>query len=153
MLQALVHCAIQIGYKRDDHVRAILAPKIREHLHLLRVIEANDALHQRQKIIGARRPTPSQHAVIQVLQPDSGNFAEHIERIQQLLKIDETDLPGAVLLLADGFECGCRASMTAACIEEHEIKLVRSQSPLSHVRLSGGKHASKRRPCDRLSTG
>ena len=68
-----------------------------------------------------RHPTFGEHQVVDVFEPDTSHFLEDIERLHHLLKVDEPNLPGALLLLDHGFERGGGAAVSASGVKEHEV--------------------------------
>ena len=63
-----------------------------------------------------------------ILHPDAGEFANDVERSQNVLQIDQPHLPRAVLFLDNGIESVGGAPVAAAGIKENEIDLLHQAS-------------------------
>ena len=85
------------------------------------MVESNDGVHKRQELGRAQRPAVFEEGVVDVLHAQAGDFAEDIEFVEHVLEIDQTNVPGTILLTGDRFEGrGCSA-MAASRIKENEI--------------------------------
>ena len=78
-------------------------------------------MHQRKKLRGSKRPAVFKDTIVDVLQAQSGKFAEDVEIVEHILQIHQANVPGAVLLPDDGLKRGRRGAMAASRIEENEI--------------------------------
>ena len=85
------------------------------------MVQSDDAVQKLEALGRAQGPAFGEHQVVDVLQIDSGDFPKDVERMQQLLKVDERDFPGAVLPFDDGFERGGRGAMASARVEIEEL--------------------------------
>ena len=112
-----------------------------ERAALSGMIQANDAVHHRHEILRAQRPAALEQRVVHILHADACVLAEDVERLENLLEIDEFDLPVAPLVFDDGFERSGGASMAAAGIERRRTGCASwtgvQRSAVSDVRTAG----------------
>jgi len=59
-------------------------------------------LKNSQELRAAERPAVLQQDVVLLLDADAGEFAQNVQPVRQVLKLDEFDLPVALLLGNDG---------------------------------------------------
>ena len=86
------------------------------------MIQADQPVHQHRHLRRSQRPAFLQHDVVDILHPDAGVFAENIQRIQDLLQVNQPDFPGPPLLLDHGFQRVRGGSVPASGIKEHKVK-------------------------------
>ena len=123
-LQAFTQRAVEIGDQRHHHVRPAFPPELFEHPHLRPVKHADQQVHAGRELPGPERPALLQHEVVNVLEPQAGDFAEDVERIQQLLQIHHADLEGALLPLHHLAQGVGRRAMSAAGVEKDEVEFL-----------------------------
>ena len=126
--QALKQSAIEVGDQRNNQIRLRLLPILFQHLDHLAVIDPQQQVHRGQHLGRAQRPALFQQFVVDILHPDAREFANDVERGQNVLQIDQPDLPGAVLILDNGIESVGGAPVAAAGIKENEIDLLHQAS-------------------------
>ena len=78
-------------------------------------------MHAAGELRGSQGPALLQHEVVDILEPQPGDFAEHVERIEPLLQVYHADLAGAPLPLHHLPQRVGRGAVAAAGIEEDEI--------------------------------
>src|SRR5271166_403143 len=92
------------------------------------MIDTQRSVHRGQHLGGSDGPAFFQQFVIDILHPDAGEFANDVERSENVLQVDQPDLPGAVLFLDNGIESVGGAPVAAAGIKENEIDLLHQAS-------------------------
>ena|SRR5690242_19816792 len=88
------------------------------------MIDADDEVHRGGELRRSQRPAFFQEQVVDVLQAESGVLAEDIERVEHFLKVDQTDVPRALLLLDDRLQRIGGGAMAAAGVEKDEVNLL-----------------------------
>ncbi len=68
------------------------------------MVDADDALHHWQKVRGSERPPFCEQQIIDVLEANSRDLTEDIQRIEDLLKVYQPYIPGAPFCSDDGLE-------------------------------------------------
>src|SRR5690348_15560773 len=87
------------------------------------MVLAYDPLHHRKPVTRAQGPTPGQHLVVQVFQPNTCDPSENVERVQHLLQVDQAHVPFVTFGRDYRFESGCGTSMSTPGIKVNEIDL------------------------------
>ncbi len=88
------------------------------------MVEPNQPVHRDGQLGRSQRPAFLQQEIVDVLHVDAGVFAENIERLEDVLQVDQPDFPRPLLLLDNSLErVGCRA-MAASRVEIYEIELL-----------------------------
>src|SRR5256885_1455809 len=82
---------------RENQIRRMLRPVGTQSFHNRAMVPADGPLQNDQKLRSEARPPPPQDLVVDVLNTESGSPANQVQRIKQLLDIEETDLPGIFL--------------------------------------------------------
>ena len=82
------------------------------------VIHAHDQLQDAHELRAAERPAIAKHLVVHVLNSNSGELPENIQRIENFLKVDERDFERQALALDLNLQCGGCVAMPAAGIKE-----------------------------------
>lgn len=133
---------VEIGHERNGHIRAGLHPMLLEEPHDRPMVHANHRVHESQTLRRAQSPALRQHFVINVLQAEVRDFAEHIQGIEEFLEIRQTDFPRPALLFDDGFERRRRGAVSSSGIEEHKFNSFHNcfipVSSLCHARAVKG---------------
>ena len=120
-VQALAESEIEMRNEGHDHFGRSLAPVFGEHLDRRAMIGGDSELQDSQQLRAAKSPARGEHLVVEVLDANAREFSENIESIEQLLQIQELNVPGKILGLNGHLErCG-RAAMSAAGVEEDEL--------------------------------
>ena len=114
--------AVEIRDQRDDQIRPRGLPVLLQHLLEIGRVEADAALECAQHRFRTEGPAAFEDSVIEILRRCTGDAAEHIHRIQQLLKIDELDTPAGILVGNHLLERDGRGAMAAAGVEEEEFE-------------------------------
>lgn len=86
------------------------------------MVQPYNGMHRRNQVLRTQSPALRENQVIDVLQADTKELPEYIERIQHFLQIDEPDIPATVLRINDRFQRIGGASMSSTGIEEQEIE-------------------------------
>src|SRR5579864_850305 len=108
----------------------MLFPVFCQHLYGRPMIHPHDTLQHREKLRCEARPTLAQNQVVTILNAKAGDFLEEIELIEQLLKIEELDLPRPLLRFQHAFKRFGGAAMTATRVEEDDCEFaVHKPSP------------------------
>jgi hypothetical protein len=69
----------------------------------------------------AEGPTVSQKQIVTVLYPKPGQLAKDVNLVEEVLEINQANLPGPLLLFNNGFQsCGCGA-VTSTRVEKKEV--------------------------------
>ncbi len=119
--KAVEEDAVEVGDDGDDEVGPGGSPVVLENADGRVVVQADNPVNDFEYLCSAEGPAFGEHAVVEILQPYSGDFTENIERIEQFLKVDQAHLPGTILIAANGAErirCG---AMPAPSIKIDEI--------------------------------
>src|SRR6267378_8017527 len=82
---------------------------------------ADRCLQNAKEAGAAERPAILQQNVVLLLDADSGELAQHIEPVRQVLKLDELDLPVALLLRHDGLQGHGSIAMPSAAVVENDM--------------------------------
>src|SRR6266403_1066617 len=82
---------------------------------------ADRCLQNAKEAGAAERPAILQQSVVLLLNADSGELAQHIEAVRQVLKLDELDLPVALLVGDDGLQGYGSIAMSSAAVVENEM--------------------------------
>ena len=85
------------------------------------MVQSDDDMKELEALRRAQGPAFGEHQIVDVLQVDASDFPEDVEWMQQLLKIDERDFPGAILPFDDGFERRGGGAMASAGVEIQEL--------------------------------
>ena len=85
------------------------------------MVQSDDAVQKLEALGRAQGPAFGEHQVVDVLKIDARDFPEDVERLQQLLEVDQGDFPGAILPFDDRFERGGRGAMAPAGVEIEEL--------------------------------
>src|ERR1700687_1976843 len=83
--------------------------------------QTDACLQNTQEISAAKRPAILQQNVVLLLDTDSGELAQHIERVRQILKLNELDLPVSLLLGDDGLQGHGGIAMPPAAVVENDM--------------------------------
>jgi len=143
-LQALAQRAVEIGDQRHHHVRPAFPPELFEHPHLRPVKHADHQVHAGRELSRPERPALLQHEVVNVFEPQAGDLAEDVERIEQLLQIHHADLEGALLPLHHLLQGVGRRAMSAAGVEEDEVELLHQSDCATRHKCRGKNHIDSR---------
>ena len=81
--------AIEVRHERNHHVRRVLLPELFEDPHRGPVVRPHDKLQDAHELRAAQRPAVAQHLVVHVLNANSGQLAEDIQRVEDFLKVYE----------------------------------------------------------------
>src|SRR5882672_4647584 len=85
-------------------------------------MERADRCLQHAKEAGAaERPAILQQNVVLLLDADSGELAQQVEPVRQVLKLDELDLPVALLFGNDGLQGHGGIAMSATAVVENDV--------------------------------
>lgn len=120
---AFAERAVEVRDDGNDEAGIAIGPKFREQPHLFRVVEADQDVHCRGELRRAESPALFERRIVNVLQPQAGNFAEDIQRVEEFLQVHHADLPRTPLARNDFAQRIGRAAVAAAGIEEDEIEL------------------------------
>ena len=80
-------------------------------------------MHPRGQLRRPERPAFLQHGVVEVFQAQAGDFAEHVERVQQFLQVHHADFARPLLLLHHLPQRIGGGPMASAGVEEDEVEL------------------------------
>src|SRR5882724_4267545 len=83
--------------------------------------QPDGCLEHAQEAGAAERPAVLQQNVVLLLDADSGELAQHVESVRQVLKLDELDLPVALLLRNDGLQGYGGIAMSPAAVVENDL--------------------------------
>ena len=95
--QALAQRAIEIRNQRNNDIALAFAPELLQQPDLAAMIQTDQTVHRHGQLRSPERPALFQQCVVDILHPDSGIFPENVERIQNLLQIDQPNLPIAAV--------------------------------------------------------
>src|ERR1700675_773997 len=82
---------------------------------------ADRCLQNAKEAGAAERPAILQQNVVLLLDADSGELAQHIEPVRQVLKLDKLDLPVALLFGNDGLQGHGGIAMSPAAVVENDV--------------------------------
>src|SRR6202030_2777468 len=85
------------------------------------MIQPDYRVHEANSLGRTERPALSEHQVVNVLQADAADLAEHIQRIEHLLQVDHAYLPGAPLLFDHRLQRGGGRTVASAGVEVDKI--------------------------------
>jgi hypothetical protein len=83
----------------NEQVGRLFAPEIFKQAHEPAMEGANGRLQQAQEIHAAECPAIPQYPVVHILNANSGELAKNVQRIENFLKIYESDFKGKALAL------------------------------------------------------
>ena len=98
----------------------MLRPVGSERFHDWRMVGADRPLQNDQKLRREARPAFAQDQVVSVLNAQAGGATKQVEGIEQLLKVEKSDLPRMFLAGESGFESFCCAAMSSAGVVEND---------------------------------
>ena len=104
-----------------DHFGRSLAPVLGKHFDHRAAIGGDSELQDAQQLRAAERPTGREHLVVEILNANAREFSENIESIEQLLQIQELNVPREILGLDGHLKGRGRAAMPAARVKENEF--------------------------------
>ena len=110
-----------MGDDGNQHVGGIFAPGVFEETNELIVKSANGGLEYAEERSSAEGPAILEERVVLLLDADAGEAAEDVELVGKLLKLDEFDLPAALLLGKDGLEGDCGITVAATCVMKKDM--------------------------------
>src|SRR5450755_2460265 len=105
---------------RQNEIGGIVIPVLQQRSYGSRVVESDDGPQQHQKLRSETRPAFSQDQVVNVLQTDACGRANNIERIEQFLHVEETNLPGIFLSFEGSLQGIGGATMSSPCLKEDD---------------------------------
>src|SRR6266403_607149 len=83
--------------------------------------QADGCLQHAKQAGAAERPAILQQNVVLLLDANPGELAQHIEPVRQVLKLDELDLPVALLFGNDGLQGHGSIAMAPAAVVENDV--------------------------------
>src|SRR6266852_8795738 len=83
--------------------------------------QADGRLQHAKEIGAAERPAILQQNVVLLLDADSGELAQHIEPVRQVLKLDKLDLPVALLFGNDGLQGYGSIAVAPTAVVENDM--------------------------------
>src|SRR5229473_3989195 len=83
--------------------------------------QADCRLEDAQQVGAAQGPTVLQHDVVLLLDADAGELAQNVQPVRQVLKLNELDLPVALLLGNDRLQSDGGVAMSPAAIMEDDV--------------------------------
>ena len=123
-LQRLLESAVVMGNQRHDHVRPVAFPVLLEQAYLLLVQQADQHVHHGNQLCGAEGPVAPEHDVIEFMELYPGGLADDVDRVEQILNIQQTQVPGPLLPADDlGERRRCR-SVPSTGVDKNEIDFV-----------------------------
>src|SRR5215470_248463 len=63
--QAFAHSTVEVGDERNHKIRLLGEPELFEEAHRRRMIQADDTVHEAQKLRGTERPTFAEHEIVE----------------------------------------------------------------------------------------
>jgi hypothetical protein len=85
------------------------------------MVDADDLVHRPRQLRRPERPAFLETEVINVFEPDGGEFSKNVEGIQQFLQIDESNFPRPLLMFDDCLERVGGGAMTTARVEVDKV--------------------------------
>src|SRR6266478_2819960 len=82
---------------------------------------ADRCLQHAKEAGAAERPAILQQNVVLLLDANPGELAQHIEPVREVLKLDERDLPVALLLGNDGLQGYSSIAMPPTAVVENDV--------------------------------
>src|SRR6267143_2163905 len=108
-------------------------------------MEQSDGCLQHAKEIGAsQRPAILQQNVVLLLDADSGELMQHIEPVRHILKLDELDLPVALLIGKDSLQGYGSIAMSPAAVVENDMNFFHCGDSAIPLRFPARAHSM---PC------
>ena len=92
-----------------------------EDADLLPVQQPDQHVHQRNQLGRAQCPAPPQHDVIDFLKLNPRGFPDEIDRVQQVLNVQQTQIPRPLLLPDNLGESRGRRPVTSTGIDIDKI--------------------------------
>ncbi len=89
--------SIEVRNHRQHEIRRMLRPVITQSFHNGAMVEADGRLQNDQKLGGEACPSAPQDLVVSVLNTYTGGSFNQVERIEQLLNVEQADFPGMLL--------------------------------------------------------
>ena len=100
--QTLPQRTIEIRNQRHHQIALALRPEFLEQPDLPAMVQADQPMHEHRQLRRSQRPAFLQQQVVNVLHPNAGVLAEDVQRVQNLLEIDQPDLPRPLLFFNNG---------------------------------------------------
>ena len=110
-----------MGDDGDEHVGEIFAPGVFEQFHHWAVKGTDGRLEDAEEGGGAEGPPVLEERVVLLLNADTGEAAEDVELVGELLELNKVDLPGALLLGDYCLEGDGGIAMAATCVMKKDV--------------------------------
>ena len=95
--QAFGNGAIEMRNYGEHQVCRMLRPVRPEQFHDRRMVDANRPLQHHQQLRRKTRPAFAQDQIVSVLNAQAGGAANQVERIEQFLNVEKSDIPRMLL--------------------------------------------------------
>src|SRR5437660_2658389 len=105
----------------DEQIRRVFEPEFLEQIHKRAVEDPNRGLKNAKKLGTAERPAILQHDVVLLLDANAGQFAQDVQPIGKILKLNEFDLPIALLLRNHCLKRNGRVAVPSSTIMEDDV--------------------------------
>jgi hypothetical protein len=110
-----------MGNHRNQQIRRVLAKVLGEQAHHRPVKEPNSGLQNTQELSSAQRPAIAQEDVVLLLDADAGELAEDVQLVGEVLKLNEFNLPRALLLRGNGLQGNGGIAMATPTIVKEDV--------------------------------
>src|SRR5262249_6962821 len=100
--QRLIQRTREVRDHGDDKIGLGLRPEFLQPPNLSGVIQANQSMHHHHHLPRSERPSFLEDEIVHILEPDAEKLAENVEAVENLLEIDQPDIPRIALLLDNG---------------------------------------------------
>jgi len=105
---------------------------------------ADQQVHAGRELPRPERPALLEHEVVDVFQPHAGDFAEDVERIEQLLQVHHADLERTLLPLHHLAQGVGRRAMSATSVEEDEVEYLHQSDCATRHKCRGKEQIDSR---------
>src|SRR5882757_598974 len=95
---ALANLPVEMRNYGDEQIRRLFAPEFLEQVHKWLMEKSNSGLKDAKKLCTAERPAILQHDVVLLLDANAGQLAQYVQPVGKILKLNQFDLPVALLL-------------------------------------------------------
>jgi len=108
---------------RQDHVSGMIGPISLKGSHDLRMVDVDGCLKNAEELRGEARPAAAEDVVVDLLDANAGEAAHEVEGVEELLEVEELDLPG-IGLRGEGAADGIGGvAMAAASVMKDDRQL------------------------------
>jgi hypothetical protein len=110
----------------------MLLPELLEDPHGRPVVRPHHKLQDAHELRAAQRPAVAQHLVVHVLDANSGQLAEDIQRVEDFLKVYQGHFQRQALPLDLHLQSRCGVAVAPSCVKENKMDAASSVTRAGH---------------------